>query len=77
LTRDGRLIYYNEPAEAILGRSFDDAGEMMVADLAELFRLMTRTGSPSLLINCPWDCHDATASAFWRIQFTALDGVRA
>ncbi len=25
---DGRLLYYNEPAEALLGRRFDDTGDL-------------------------------------------------
>lgn len=34
---DGSLVYYNEPAESILGRRFDDAGEIPADRLAEIF----------------------------------------
>lgn len=33
----GDLIYYNEPAEAILGMRFDEAGTIRAAELADLF----------------------------------------
>ena len=34
---DGRLLYYNEPAEDILGRRYDEAGEMPQAEWASIF----------------------------------------
>lgn len=36
----GNLVYYNEPAEEILGLRFDEAGEINADQLVELF--MTR-----------------------------------
>lgn len=33
----GTLIYYNEPAEGLLGRRFDDTGEMPVDDWSTSF----------------------------------------
>jgi PAS domain-containing protein len=35
---DGTLLYFNEPAESILGRRYDEAGEMAHADWASIFR---------------------------------------
>ena len=35
--RSGNLIYFNQPAERILGRSFDQAGEINAKDFEELF----------------------------------------
>ena len=29
---DGNLLYYNEPAERLLGRRYDETGEMPVAE---------------------------------------------
>jgi hypothetical protein len=29
---DGNLLYYNEPAEYLLGRRYDETGEMPLAD---------------------------------------------
>jgi PAS domain S-box-containing protein len=34
---DGTLLYFNEPAEVILGRRYDEVGEMTHADWATLF----------------------------------------
>src|SRR5438093_13520920 len=36
---DGNLVFYNEPAEIILGRTFAEAGEMPAEDWADLFQL--------------------------------------
>lgn len=33
----GTLIFYNEPAEAILNQRFDETGELPVAEWVELF----------------------------------------
>src|SRR5207245_9162250 len=33
----GNLLFYNEPAEALLGRPFDDAGEMPMAKRSTAF----------------------------------------
>jgi ribonuclease BN (tRNA processing enzyme) len=44
--REGMLLYYNEPAEVLLGRSFDEAGEMPAADLSSLFETTDEDGSP-------------------------------
>lgn len=42
----GNLVYYNEPAEAILGLRFDEAGEIHAEQLAELFFTTAPDGSP-------------------------------
>lgn len=34
---DGTLLFYNEPAEAILGRRFDETGAMPAADWSTTF----------------------------------------
>jgi PAS domain-containing protein len=33
----GTLVYYNEPAEALLGRNFDEAGEMPFEEWSTVF----------------------------------------
>jgi PAS domain-containing protein len=43
---DGNLLYYNEPAEAILGRRFDETGEMSLDEWYALLELTTDGGSP-------------------------------
>lgn len=35
---DGRLLYFNEPAEPLLGLRFDDVGELAMADWLAAFR---------------------------------------
>lgn len=42
----GNLVYYNEPAEEILGLRFDEAGEINADQLAELFNTTARDGNP-------------------------------
>lgn len=42
----GDLLFYNEPAEIILGKHFDDAGEINAEDLAEMFVTTELDGSP-------------------------------
>lgn len=43
---DGNLVYYNEPAEKILGRRFDESGPMQVRELATLFQTFDEDGNP-------------------------------
>jgi PAS domain-containing protein len=42
----GNLVYYNEPAEAILGLRFDEAGVVNANELSELFFTSALDGSP-------------------------------
>lgn len=42
----GNLIYYNEPAEPILGLRFDEAGEITSDRIAELFVTSDPDGTP-------------------------------
>jgi PAS domain-containing protein len=43
---NGDLLYYNEPAETVLGRRFDEAGEMPGPELASIFQTTSEDGSP-------------------------------
>ena len=43
---NGDLLYYNESAESVLGRRFDEAGEMPGAELASIFQTTAEDGSP-------------------------------
>ena len=49
----GNLVYYNEPAEAILGLRFDEAGEINADQLAELFFTSAPDGSPVATADLP------------------------
>jgi len=43
---DGRLVYYNEPTEEIIGLRFEDAGELSADQLSEVFVISNLDGSP-------------------------------
>lgn len=49
----GKLVYYNEPAEKILGRTFAEAGEMPAEEWPELFDVRYRDGRPMPLQQMP------------------------
>ena len=42
----GDLLYYNEPAEGLLGVQFDDAGPIQAGDLAAMFETTDPNGEP-------------------------------
>lgn len=46
MDENGHLVYYNEPAEAVLGRRFDEAGEMPAEELGTIFQTTAEDGSP-------------------------------
>jgi len=74
---EGRLVFYNEPAEMILGQTFAEAGEMPAARWAELFRLEHVDGSPMPLEEIPAGVallEGREAHADFRL--TSLDGVQ-
>ena len=43
---EGTLLYYNEPAEAILGVRYDETGEMPLAEWGTMFQPMDKQGQP-------------------------------
>lgn len=42
----GNLIFYNEPAEKILGTSFESTGEMPVSEWGTIFKPLDEKGRP-------------------------------
>lgn len=46
MDENGNLVYYNEPAEQLLGIQFDDVGPVHADQLGEMFRLTNLDGSP-------------------------------
>jgi PAS domain-containing protein len=44
--RAGTLVYYNEPAELILGKRFDETGPMAADEWATIFNPTDPTGAP-------------------------------
>lgn len=73
----GNLIYYNEPAEEILGRRFEETGEMPVEEWSTLYQPEDETGKPlapeSLPLVVALTQHAPAHRTMW-IQ--GLDGVR-
>jgi len=73
----GTLLYYNEPAEALLGQRFEETGAMAQDEWAISFRPISGDGTPLPedqlpLVRALADRHPAHAS-FW---IDGLDGVR-
>ena len=73
----GALIFYNEPAEPILGKRFDETGEILVVDLPHIFYPTDEEGTP-----LPTDVLAAGIAlferrpAYHRVWIRGLDGVR-
>lgn len=42
----GNLIFYNEPAESILGKRFEETGEMPVGEWSTVFKPLDEQGAP-------------------------------
>ena len=74
---NGNLVFYNEPAEEILGRTFSEAGAMNAESWPSLFRLEDLDGAPLPMERMP----AAVAlmerrPAHGRLWMTGLDGQR-
>ena len=73
----GTLLFYNEPAEAILGRRFDETGEMGLEEWYALIELTDEDGSPLPLEARPLvialQKHQAAHRASWLL---GCDGIR-
>ena len=73
----GNLIYYNEPAELILGRRFEETGEMPMEEWSTLYQPTDETGKPlapeSLPLVVALTHHHPAHRDMW-IQ--GLDGIR-
>jgi PAS domain-containing protein len=50
---DGRLLFYNEGAGAMLGRPFEDVGQLEPAEWTEAFGPLTDDGEPIPLEDLP------------------------
>src|SRR6267142_4899032 len=42
----GNLLFYNEPAEALLGRRYDETGEMPIEEWSAIFVPVDESGAP-------------------------------
>ena len=71
----GELLYYNEPAEELLGRRFDEAGEMPLKDLPAIFHTSAPDGEPLGPDDLPLaKALNERQPAHQRVRITALDG---
>ena len=43
---DGKLVFYNKAAEPLIGRPFDEIGEIQLEDLSAMFDVTGDDGSP-------------------------------
>jgi len=73
----GTLLYYNEPAEPILGLRFEETGRILVDELAAIFHPTDERDQPLPLSSLPSptvlaECRPAS-NRFW---MQGLDGVR-
>jgi PAS domain-containing protein len=72
----GTLLFYNEPAEALLGRRYEETGEMSFTEWATSFTPTAGDGSPlppeGLPLAIALQKRQAAHRAFW---IRGLDGV--
>lgn len=70
-----QLLFYNEAAELLLGRRFDEAGEMPLGELPTMFKLTAEDGSALGLDAFPLTvAHRESRPAHSRVRYQALDG---
>jgi len=74
---DGTLVYYNEPAESVLGMRFEETGEMPAAEWATLWNATEADGSPFASARLPLMIavseRRPAHAAFW---IRGMDGTR-
>jgi len=81
----GTLVFYNEPAERVLGRNFEETGEMPAAEWATIFTPSDDAGRPlpadTLPLSIACSAHTPAHGTFWirgldniprRIEVTAF-----
>jgi len=72
---EGSLVFYNEPAERILGRSFAEAGEIQASEWENLFTVESLDGRPMPLEQMPSGiAFLERRAAHGALRITGLDG---
>ena len=72
-----RLVYFNEPAEKIAGRSFAETGEIPIREWAEMLAPQTPDGQPLRREEMPGGiAFTERRPAHGSLSITGLDGVR-
>ena len=73
----GTLLYYNEPAEVLLGTRYDETGEMPLEEWGTVFAPVDRDGAPLLPEKLPLAIAvQHRRPAYGQISITGRDGVR-
>lgn len=73
---EGVMLFYNEPAEALLGRQFDEAGEMPMREWTTIFQPRDENNAPLPPDGLPLVIAlRRRVPAQRRIRITGLDGV--
>jgi PAS domain-containing protein len=73
----GNLVFYNEPAEVVIGRTFAEAGEMPASEWGSLFQIEDLDGNA-----IPFEQLPVSIALFQRrpahatVRFVALNGRR-
>jgi len=74
---DGRLVYFNEPAERIAGRSFAETGEIPVQEFTDMLAPSTADGEPIRREDRPAGiAFTERRPSHGDLCITGLDGVR-
>jgi len=74
--REGNLVYFNEPAEPILGRRFDETGALTRQELWQVFQPKRGDGSPMGVDENPFlSAREGREAVHRRFQLTGMDGV--
>ena len=72
----GRLLFYNEPAEALMGRRYDETGELPLAEWSAIFTPHAEDGTALTADELPLGIalrkHQAAHRTFW---IRSLDGI--
>ena len=72
---EGELLFYNEPAEELISRRFDEAGEMPLDQLGEIFQVANEAGQPVNISKLPLTLAlTRRRPAQGRFRITSLDG---
>jgi PAS domain-containing protein len=74
---EGNLLYYNEPAERLLGRRYDETGEMPLAEWSTAFTPTAEDGTPLPPEHLPLTIAlRARQPAHRTMRISGLDGVQ-
>jgi PAS domain-containing protein len=74
---EGNLVFYNEPAERILGRPFASAGSIAADEWATLFSVESTDGRPLALAEMPAGiAFLERRPAHGALRITGLDGAK-